>query len=131
MNRIILFLAFLLVVVISCKKKIPADAVVNKMAGKHEWAGTEHLIDNSPTTIPINDIKFTTVIYALNEGAIMYYDSADSRMITLSFTSHNPNEKFVYFEENEYSHYNIIKYYYAKDSFFLGEIFYFWKGSWV
>ena len=118
MNKIILLLAFLMTVLYACKKKIPNDAVVNKMAGRHEWTGTELIIDNKNHSTSLNDIKFSTVIYALNKDAIMYYDSVDSRMITLTFTSHDLNDKVVSFEENKFSAYNIIKYYYLQDSFF-------------
>ena len=117
MNKIILLLTFLATVLYACKKKIPHDAVVNKMAGKHEWTGIELIIDYANHSTTKNDITFTTVIYAVNEGAIMYYDSTYSEMITLYYSTHDNQDKFVLFEENNFSAFNNMRYYYLKDSF--------------
>ena len=118
MNKIILLLAFLITALLACKKKIPHDAVVNKMAGKHVWMGTERWEEFFTHNVTHDSIKLSTVIYAINTEAVSYFDSASLSVITLYYTRHNINEKAIYFEENEYSSYNSMKYYYLKDSFF-------------
>ena len=117
MNCKILLLAFLAAVLPACKKKIPHDAVVNKMAGKHEWWGIKRTISPPAFISSIDTVKFSTVIYAENESTIMYYDSADFRMIKLNYDHQNISNQSVYFKENKFSSYNVIQYYYLKDSF--------------
>lgn len=66
----------------------------------------------------VDSLKFAAVIYAVDENTIMYYDSALSRMIPLYYFHHNTSDQSVSFEESNSSSYNVIQYYYLKDSFF-------------
>ena len=131
MNRIILLLAFLMTMLYACKKKIPHDAVVNKMAGKHEWRGIEMTRPSHSAIWDVDSLKFSTVIYAVNENTIMYYDSAYSRMMYFYFYRHDTSNKSVHFNENQVSSYNVIQYYYLIDSFFWERHLIGWDTKWI